>query len=218
MRAVRNRSAAPQPRTIPRRLRRAEIRALDDGQGATFHVDGTRVACLYWHATGAIERETASDSQGRMHGWEREYFADGRLKYEARWTHGVQVGWQQQWGPRGKLLVRTHFVRGTGLDAWFDYGLSETRDVLHGERHGFERWWSSRTTVWQEGHFKSDLEHGILRRWTGKKLDRGYPQFWLAGEQVTRPEYERSDDNSLPPFRPQDNLPLRRAPRLIEPG
>lgn len=171
---------------------------------------------MYWHATGAIEHETHFDRDGRMHGIEREEFEDGRLKYRAQWRHGRQVGWQQQWSEDGVLQVRTRFVRGTGLDAWFSCGLSETRAFVDGHRHGFERWWSDRTHVWCEDHFKRGVEHGISRRWKPGRLERGFPQFWIDGSRVTRRTYARAEDPTLPPIRDRDDDPRRRAPCVIE--
>lgn len=206
---------------MPRGLRDAEVRPLEGGPGADLYRDGRLAARVYWHDTGELDHERHFDEAGRMHGVEREGFADGRTMYRARWSHGKQIGWQQQWDDRGRLLVRTRFVRGSGLDAWFCGGeLSETRDYVDGQRTGFERLWSGRTRVWSEMHFKADLEHGIYRRWnTRHRLERGYPQFWIEGRRVTRRAYARASelDPALPPIRDVDDRPARRAPRVIEP-
>jgi antitoxin component YwqK of YwqJK toxin-antitoxin module len=127
------------PRSIPRGARALPV----DGspRGADYFVGDRRIARIYYHPTGAVEWETHYDEQGRLHGLERQQFEDGRTMYRARWAHGLQVGLQQQWDEEGRLLVATRFVRGTGLDLWFDCGrLCESREYVHGRRQGAERW------------------------------------------------------------------------------
>jgi len=189
-----------------------------DGGRATEFVVGRRVvARVYWHADGALEHEHHFDAEGRMHGGERECFADGRTRYFASWSHGLQHGLQQQWDTRGRLVVSQWFERGTGLDVWFDGDrLSETRGYLDGDRHGFERWWRDRSQVWWENHFVRGVEHGIERQWNELgRLRRGFPRYWLTGERVTRREYERAcaTDATLPPLRARDDGPAR--PRVL---
>jgi hypothetical protein len=194
--------------------------------GVAYFVDDHLVARVYWHDSGAIERDTRFDADGRMHGPEREYHLDGALAYRARWVHGRQHGWQEQWDERGRLLVRTRFVRGTGLDAWFTLGrLSETRACVDGDRHGFERWWSTRRTIWSEAHYVAGREHGVFREWRDTatntataSLRRGFPHFWIHGTRVTRRAYTRAlaTDATLPPLDARDDSPRRTAPRVIE--
>ena len=142
------------------------------------------------------------------------------MAYRAHWVHGRQHGWQEQWDKRGRLVVRTRFVRGTGLDAWFTVGgLSETREYVDGERHGFERWWNNRRTIGAEAHYAGGREHGVFREWSESgKLRRGFPTFWIHGTQVTRRVYVRAlaSDASLPRLDPRDDAPRRTAPKSVE--
>ena len=48
---------------------------------------------------------TASDGRALLHGWERWYYPDGRLQYEARYD-------------RGRLTGRERFLREDGSPAW----------------------------------------------------------------------------------------------------
>lgn len=216
-------------RTAPRGLPRGAVAkpaAYDAAAGADYYLRKRLVARIYWHDSGAIERDTRFDVDGRMHGAEREYHSDGALAYRARWVHGRQHGWQEQWDERGRLLVRTRFVRGTGLDAWFTIGrLSETRQFVDGDRHGFERWWSTRRTIWSEAHYVAGREHGVFREWRDTAtatatatLRRGFPHFWIRGSRVTRRDYVRAatTDASLPRVHPRDDSPRRTAPDVIE--
>ena len=67
----------------------------------------------------------------------------------------------------------------------------------------------------RESHFAEGLEHGIQRDWdsTGR-LRRGFPKYFINGEQVTKRQYLRAAklDSSLPPFREEDNRPERQFP------
>jgi antitoxin component YwqK of YwqJK toxin-antitoxin module len=206
------------PTGIPRGARKREVTAT-----VTEYLFGRLVvARIYRHASGAIEHEFHFDAKGRLHGIERECYEDGTLRYRASWRHGKQHGRQQQWSARGKLIVSQPFVRGTGFDVWFDGPrLSETREFLDGHRHGFERWWRTRTELYAETHFQVGLEHGIRRAWTDKgALRRGSRSFWLRGKQVSRQAYERAlpTDPSLPPLRPRDDQPRRSAKVVARAG
>ena len=147
---------------------------------------------------------------------ERYGFADGRTKWRARWVHGVQHGLQQQWDEHGNLLTATRFVRGTGLDLWFDGGrLSESRQFVDGHLHGPERWWSGARDVWLEIQFWRGQKHGLERQWNNRgRLRRGYPKYFVHDQQVTRRAYEqaRRSDATLPALSPREGRPQRTPP------
>ncbi|KAB8140352.1 hypothetical protein F8S13_24285 [Chloroflexia bacterium SDU3-3] len=109
---------------------------------------------------------------------------------------------------------------GTGVDLWFGGPgtLAEERHCLDGDRHGYERWWNSdNRTIWLEGHFWHGEEHGIFREWSARgRLRRGYPRYFVAGQQVDRRRYERARrvDPSLPPPLANENAPLRPLPAM----
>ena len=69
-----------------------------------------RIARVYYEPSGTIAWELHYDDAGRLHGLEREEHESGRLHYRARYRHGLQVGAQEQWDPRGHLIVSTKFV------------------------------------------------------------------------------------------------------------
>jgi hypothetical protein len=179
-------------------------------------VDGRRVATITWSATGQIEWERRFDAEGRPHGTECYRYPDGQPAHIARWVHGLQHGWQEHRGEDGGLLARTRFVRGTGLDLWWDDGvLTESRSYRDGRLHGVERWWHSRTLVWCELYWFAGLQHGIERHWNlHHRLARGYPKFFVRGEQVSRRAYLRASavDPTLSPYRNADDRPRRRPP------
>lgn len=67
----------------------------------------------------------------------------------------------------------------------------------------------------EELHCQSGQPHGIERQWNARgRLRRGYPRYYLRGEQVNERRYERAcaGDPSLPKFRQKDNEPKRKFP------
>jgi len=178
-----------------------------------------RVVLLAWlDDAGFPIRAMACDRDGLPHGLEREWHANGRVRYEARYVHGLQHGLQRQWDEHGRILVRTRFVRGTGLDLYCGdvrpARISESRELVAGERHGFERWWTD-GRLWMEHHFQRGREHGIARSWSIEgRLKRGYPRYFVQGERVDRRTYLRrcADDTTLPVPQAADDRPFRPRP------
>lgn len=73
--------------------------------------------------------------------------------------------------------------------------------------------------LWHELHWQEGKYHGIERQWnSAKKLRRGFPQYWIKGDRVTKRKYLRAaeEDLSLPAFRVKDNSPRRKFPSEIE--
>ncbi|MFO0685347.1 MAG: hypothetical protein U0234_25025 [Sandaracinus sp.] len=206
---------------LPPRARR-----VDDAGASTFYVRGRPRLRVHWHAEeGAPCWALELDREGRMHGREREWRADGRLFYEARWDDGVQHGLQRMWRADGVLVVRTRFVRGTGLDAWLPQegalrAAGETRPFVDGQRHGPERHWESARRVWREEWFSRGVEHGITREWNRTRLARGFPRFFVRGERVDRRAYARAceHDPTLPRWTAREDRPTRARPVVIERG
>jgi hypothetical protein len=111
---------------------------------------------------------------------------------------------------------------GTGADLWFaeeqdgQIKLSEERYFHEGRWHGFERWWfGDEHRIYAENHFVNGILHGIHREWNDKgNLRRGFPKYFINGEQVTKRRYLQAtrNDVSLPPFNNIDNQPRRPPP------
>lgn len=160
--------------------------------------------------------ELRRDERGRPHGLEREWDEQGRLRYRARYRHGLQIGKQEQWDERGRLVITTCFVGGTGLDLWYCGANNwEERHFERGERHGLERMWIGTGRVYREERFAGGLEHGIARAWNDLgRLRRGYPQYFVAGKKVDRRTYERARENdpTLPARTAEDDTPRRTPP------
>lgn len=165
--------------------------------------------------------------RGRRHG--REYRLDlpGKLLSATAYRSGVENGVARQWSDDGRLIGSYRMKNGTGVDLWWQDGLTKPRRpylaevhfMLKGHRHGFE-WWlnEDQQSVYQERHWSLDDAHGIEREWNEKgTLRPGFPKFYVRGRRVTRKVYERERvrDRSLPPYRIEDNQPQREFPPVI---
>ena len=146
----------------------------------------------------------------------------GQLSSATNYIDGLEHGTAQQWAEDGTLVGSYTLDHGTGLDLWWDelwgrhWRLSEARQLRNGERHGYE-WWlgAEQSGVTRESHFAGGRAHGIQRDWNhAGRLRRGYPKYFINGQQVTKRQYLRatSQDASLPPFRAEDNHPQRQFP------
>lgn len=209
------------PRSIPRAALPREGKT--PGAATRYVLRGKLVAAVCWHDSGQPAWVWHYDADGMKHGLERYYFEDGRVQWETRHVHGLQHGPQRQWDARGRLICETHFVRGTGRDLWWgnDGGsfLSELRELVDGQRHGVEQWWSSPRRVHEESWFFAGLPHGVQRQWgDGHRLRRGFPVFYIHGRRVTRSQYDRAaiSDPTLRPYVAAEDRPTRRCP--VPPG
>ena len=190
-------------------------------------LDGEVVGVRWFSQDGVMGLETPLKN-GLSHGamYSFDLGSDGTLRvyFTEPYLNGLAHGTARQWSEDG-LLIGTYIMRhGTGLDLWrhknFSDGpafvLLEARYIKNGKLHGFE-WWleEDQANIHEEAHFWEGLQHGIRREWNNKgKLRRGYPQYWVNNERVSKRQYLRAqtDDPNLPPFREIDNLPKRRFP------
>lgn len=188
-------------------------------QRAAYFVDGKEIGFRFWDESGALAIEFGL-KDGLKHGLYRVLDSEDELSEVATYVEGKEHGETIQYcnGERIGSYVMDH---GTGVDLWFCSPgiLSEERHYLDGERHGFERWWNcDNQTVNEESHFWKGIQHGIFRQWNPQhKLRRGYPQYFIHGQRVTKRQYLRAcvTDPTLPPFVAEDNNPTRRLPRRV---
>jgi hypothetical protein len=215
------RSGQPRPR-IPARAEEKVIQLRESGLKAAseFWLNGRLVGHVSWDEEG-----TASIAQGIRDGVRVGYQIDyryGVLTYAEPFKNGFVHGWAKQFDSRGRLIFESPFRYGTGIDYWCDDRgrLCEERPMVAGKPSGWERWWSEdQKTVYEETSWLDGVWHGIKRRWTKGRLERGYPQFFLRGERISKQEYvvAARGDPTLPPYRPEDDSPRRRRPdRFVE--
>jgi antitoxin component YwqK of YwqJK toxin-antitoxin module len=158
---------------------------------------------------------------GALHGPWRRYYPDGQLLHETAYVVGKEHGTARQYDESGNLIGSYQMDHGTGLDLWYSAAgvLAEERGYRDGERHGYERWWNEdNRTVFEEGHFWRGEPHGIMRQWIAQgRLRRGYPQYFVHGNRVTKRHYQRAclADPTLPAWRAEDDQPQRPLPEAM---
>lgn len=185
-----------------------------------YEVGGTSVARRIYDERGGLELEYALRDD-KAHGPWRRYYPDGQLLQVGHYVEGKEHGVARQYDESGALIGSHEMVHGTGLDLWYSAAgvLAEERSYLDGERHGFERWWNEdNRTIYEESHFWRGSAHGIMRQWTAQgRLRRGYPQYFVQGERVTKKQYLRAcqTDPTLPIRRAQDDQPERPLPASV---
>jgi len=188
---------------------------------ADYFVDGQLVAYRYWNETGQLEVETGIRDDQR-HGLFRTWYENGQLEAVTWYENGKEHGTSEQYDKNGNLIGTYTMVHGTGIDLWFEESgfLAEERHLLDGERHGYERWWDrNNRTIWKESHFWHGVKQGIFREWNrAGQLGHGYPQYFVAGQRVSKRQYERAcrHDPTLPPFRAEENSPTRQLPEEVQ--
>lgn len=184
-----------------------------------YYLNGGLVGFRLWYENGQIDFERTYQG-GKMHGPERMWHENGKLHHETRYVHGKEHGLARQWNEDGELVCSYDMDHGTGVDLWWALGtLSEERHYRDGCLDGYERWWKQDgASVWQEHHFKQNQPHGIWREWNNAgRLRRGFPQYYVAGKLVTKRRYIQAcrSDPTLPPFKSEENNPLRAMSKTI---
>ena len=204
---------------IPEHASEVITETWDDGskRAAFYQIDGQDVAYRWWDEDGYLALEYGIQN-GVMHGTFRTWYENGQICEESTYDNGKEHGISKQYDAEGNLIGAYTMEHGSGLDLWFSARgvIAEERYYVDGQRHGFERWWNSdNATIWMEGHFRHDEEHGIFREWNAQgRLCRGFPRYMVAGRKVDKRQYQRAcrADPSLPPFVLSENRPQRQAP------
>lgn len=186
------------------------------------------VGCRHFDANGGLLFDYGV-RRGRRHGREYRWDVPGTLLSATSYKNGLEHGLARQWSGDGRLIGTYRMRHGTGIDLWWQETwtkprrtyLFEVRFMTNGQRNGVE-WWlnDDQRSVYQERHWAMNELHGIEREWNDSgKLRSGCPRFYVRGRRVTRRAYDREQthDASLPPYRPEDNLPRRnfRATRTL---
>ncbi len=195
-----------------------------DGQPrrAEYRRNGAVVGVRYFGETGGLAYECALHN-GVPHGMSYRWDTSGLLIAAEPYLHGLPQGTAHQWADDGTLVGTYPMVHGTGIDLWWQACgyLSEVWYKHAGKLHGFE-WWlaADQASVTEERHWWQGQLHGIERQWNRNgRLRRGYPKYWVHGEQVRKRQYLKAcaQHPELPRFRAHENLPQREFPPEIVP-
>jgi antitoxin component YwqK of YwqJK toxin-antitoxin module len=186
-----------------------------------YYLGRNRVGQRVFSKGGTLEHEY-SYKNGKRHGWEYDWNTAGRLRSAIPYDSGREHGTASDWGRSGALLGSYTMDDGTGLDLWWDEfdgkaQLTEARVVVDNHMDGYEYWFarSCAGVLWKEKWWSKGRLHGIEREWNERgKLRRGFPKYWVEGEQVDKRAYNRAakKDPALRPFDIAENEPYRVFP------
>ncbi len=186
-----------------------------------YYLGRSYVGRRVYNNVGLLEHE-CSYKNGKGHGWEYEWYESGVLAWEQPYYNGRDHGTARQWGSSGAVLGSYTIDHGTGIDLWWNEHegkaqLTEARVVVDGLMNGYEYWftWHRPGVLRKEKWWSKGSLHGIEREWNDRgRLRRGFPKYWIRGEQVDRRSYERAvkSDIALRPFCIEDNQPQRVFP------
>jgi hypothetical protein len=187
-----------------------------------YYVGKERVGIRWYDADGVLGIETGWKGDVK-HGWEFLWYSQHKLTSAEPYENGLVHGTAYQWTEAGRLLGAYTMEHGTGLDLWWNEWTDDTEhltEVYHyvdGLRHGFE-WHLTAGELWQERHLWQGELHGVEREWWAHwRLRRGFPRYWINGVRVDKRKYLRAaaKDPTLPPFRVEENLPIRDFPDAV---
>ena len=178
-----------------------------------------------FYETGEPEIEYALKN-GKPHGTHYDWPSPGNLGFAEPYVDGVSHGTAKQWSMDGQLIGTYKMNHGMGVDLWRcqrDDGsvyLSESRYLKNGFVCGFE-WFinEDQKRVDSECHWNGKGLHGICRGWNDHgRLRRGFPQYYVNNTKVTKRQYFKAyeADPALPPFRVEDNMPVRVLPPEVK--
>lgn len=183
-----------------------------------FWLNGQRVGFVSWDPSepSGTPGIAGCYRNGVRVGYHISYY-QGAVSYAEPFRNGLVHGSAKQFDARGRLIFESPFKHGTGTDYWcYDDGrLAEEHPLIEGKPSGCERWWSEdQKSIYSETHWLNGEWHGIKREWTRGRLDRSFPQFFMRGRRISKRTYLAAArrDTTLPPYRPEDDLPARRLP------
>ncbi|MEP6755880.1 MAG: hypothetical protein ABJA67_10290 [Chthonomonadales bacterium] len=212
--------------SIPDHAREEDITAKHGaGRGKVvknYYLGRTYIGQRVYNRDGHLQHEW-SFKNGKKHGWQYNFHDNGGMYRALHFDNGIEHGTAQCWGLSGALLGTYTMDHGTGIDFWWNEcngkpQLTEARFVVDNLMEGYEYWWYSwgktgalrKEKWWSHGRL-----HGIEREWNYRGgLRRGFPNYWICGEEVDKRKYERAakKDATLKPFSIEDNKPHRIFP------
>ncbi len=101
--------------------------------------------------------------------FERSYYEDGQLEYEASYLHGKLDGTSKVWYPDGNLKSASDYKLGQPHGKWEkffkDGGKMYEVFYAHGLKEGYEKWYHENGAIKSEQEFKADMPVTDITRW-----------------------------------------------------
>lgn len=207
---------------IPKTAREVVDKSYADGakKASSYFVGRKMIGGRLWWEHGQTVFLEYGLKDGKKHGNELQFHEDGLLLSVEPYRNGKAHGKAIQFATNGSVLIYYLMRNGVGMDLWCDDdgNLSEEHYYPANGELGYNRWWNEdNKSIWREESWLNGLGwHGILRDWNGKgRLCRGFPQFYVNGERLTKRQYLSAgeSDLSIPPYVPEQDQPYRTLPK-----
>jgi antitoxin component YwqK of YwqJK toxin-antitoxin module len=120
-------------------------------------------------------------------GTQKEYFADGKLKYEVNVIKGKKQGLEIFWYPSGKKQIQTNYLddKEDGVwNQWYENGqLKLEANYKNGREHGSFTQWYDNGQKRVQGNFVNGKKEGLETAWN-KDGSVKYSSTYKDGQEI----------------------------------
>lgn len=91
---------------------------LEDGLAREFDEDGRIITLITYKGGFILERELINrfDNDGKKHGIWKYFYANGSIRIEGIYKHGMENGYFKEYDPEGNLLTTTKYADGVKME------------------------------------------------------------------------------------------------------
>ena len=129
-------------------------------------------------------------------GTQKEYFADGKQKYEVNVIKGKKQGLEIFWYPSGKKQIQTNYVndKEDGVwNQWYENGqLKLEANYKGGSEHGSFTQWYDNGQKRVQGNFINGKKQGLETAWN-KDGSVKYSSTYADGQEVKQPQIKQPE-------------------------
>ena len=154
---------------------------------------------LEWFEDGQLKAIKRYGPDGREHGLEETYHADGALASVRTFAEGQLVGIARGWHAGGQLWYEGQYLANQRHGIWRYYHPDGSRQIVEhfraGKRRGVSRNWFAGGQLHTMGYFEDDELRGLLQQWYPNGLRRVYSQ--VEGEKIVGLNLEWLEDGAL---------------------
>jgi antitoxin component YwqK of YwqJK toxin-antitoxin module len=152
-----------------------------------------------WFEDGQLKAIKRFGPDGREHGLEETYHADGALASLRTFAEGRLVGISRGWHAGGGLWYEGHYVANDRHGIWRYYHPDGSRQMVEhfraGKRRGISRNWFAGGQLHTVSYFDDDEPRGLLQQWYPNGQRRVYSQ--VDGPRISGLNLEWTEDGAL---------------------
>ena len=108
-------------------------------------------------------------SNSNIYRIDRDYYENGKLRYESNYMHGKLNGESKSWDIHGNLISSVQYKNGLLHGKWESYYslgvLKHTVNYIDGNKNGKELWFHSNGQLQSEGYYINGSIDSEIRRW-----------------------------------------------------